>query len=335
LDTPWKRANTDWLRDAKWGTMTHFLSDPPGWTTDPNLTGDEWNRRVDAVDVDRLAAQVAETGAGYHVFTVGQNTGYYCAPNETYDAIVGKPSKLSRRDLVGELAVALARRGVRTIAYSPACAPIADRKAVEALKFTPSWDMTNNGLPPGTYLTAPEVDDRLSEALRNWEAVVRDWSIRWGSSIAGWWIDGCYYADRLYRHADAPNFRSFAEALKSGNPDSIVAFNPGVKMPVVSLTEYEDYTAGELNDLWIGNKWQPLQRFIDGAQLHVMTYLGDTWCEGAARIGVDIAAGFTNHIIKHEGVVTWDTPVQPDGLIPDSFRDTLNGIGKAVLAVRS
>jgi len=29
-------------------------------------------------------------------------------------------------------------------------------------------------------------------------------------------------------------------AAKAGNPDSIIAFNPGVKTPVISLTEHEE-----------------------------------------------------------------------------------------------
>ena len=41
-------------------------------------------------------------------------------------------------------------------------------------------------------------------------------------------------------------FRSFVEACKSGNPDSLVAFNPGVCNPIISITEYEDYAAGEV-----------------------------------------------------------------------------------------
>jgi len=330
MTSPWIRANTDWFCNAKWGTMTHFLTDPASSTAAAELSVDDWNRRVDSVDVDRLADQISATGSGYHIFTLGQNSGFFCSPNETYDAIVGKPSKLSRRDLVGELASALGRRGVRTIAYLPSHAPAHDRTAVEALKFTPQWDMSNTGIVPGSYLSAPGIDARLTEALRNWEAVIGDWSKRWGASVAGWWFDGCYHADKLYRHEDAPNFRSFAEAAKSGNADSIVAFNPGVKIPVISMTPYEDYTAGELNDLWIGNKWQQPKSFIDGAQLHVLTYLGHWWGEGPIRLDIDSAAGYTNHINKYDGVVTWDIPITRNGLIPEPFLEILAGIGSRV-----
>ncbi len=104
------RASTDWLRDRKWGLFMHFLAAPAsGGPADFGV--DEWNRQVDAFDVERLATQAAEVGAGYFFLTIGQNTGYYCSPSATYDALVGRqPSRLSRRDLVADLSAALARR---------------------------------------------------------------------------------------------------------------------------------------------------------------------------------------------------------------------------------
>jgi hypothetical protein len=52
-----------------------------------------------------------------------------------------------------------------------------------------------------------------------------------GTKVSGWWIDGCYFADEMYRHEGNPSFRSFTAALKAGNPNGIVAFNPGVVVP--------------------------------------------------------------------------------------------------------
>ena len=47
---------------------------------------------------------------------------------------------------------------------------------------------------------------------------------RWGKKVAGWWFDGCYFPDSMYRSADPPNFPSFAAAARSGNPDSCVTW---------------------------------------------------------------------------------------------------------------
>ena len=134
------------------------------------------------------------------------------------------------------MAAELARRGVRTIAYMPAGPPAQQRAAVEALGCTPKWDATGWGIGPGTFLRRREVDERLSEFQRNWEAVIREWSLRWGKLVAGWWVDGAYFADRMYRHEDAPNFRSFAEAMKAGNSEAVVAFNPGVMVVCLKMS---------------------------------------------------------------------------------------------------
>ena len=101
----------EWLHQARWGVMTHYLGAPPSTAGGADLTAEAWNKQVDAFDVPGLVDQLASTGAKYLLFTIGQNSGHYCAPNATYDRIVGiRPSKCSRRDLVADLSNAL-RRG--------------------------------------------------------------------------------------------------------------------------------------------------------------------------------------------------------------------------------
>ena len=231
----------DWFHDARWGVMTHYLGAPPSSSGGKDLTAEMWNRQVDAFDVPGLADQVASTGAKYLLFTIGQNSGHYCAPNATYDRLVGiSPSKCSRRDLVAELAVELKKRDVRLLVYLPSGAPAADVEARKKL----GWLWGRSG---GWQLPGEPVGGRLADFQRKWESIIREWSLRWGKDVAGWWIDGCYFADEMYRFDDEPNFASFAAALRAGNPDAIVAFNPGVRVPVIAYTKYEDYTAGEVN----------------------------------------------------------------------------------------
>ena len=56
------RSNADWFRDAKWGLFMHFLAArASGGAADFDVA--EWNRQVDAFDVERLAAQCEEVGA--------------------------------------------------------------------------------------------------------------------------------------------------------------------------------------------------------------------------------------------------------------------------------
>ncbi len=62
-----------------------------------------------------FAENCKEAGAGYVMFALGQNDGYYCSPNHAFDSIVGiAPGDLcSKRDLPADLFNALDKRGIR------------------------------------------------------------------------------------------------------------------------------------------------------------------------------------------------------------------------------
>jgi len=308
------RADTDWFKEAGWGVFTHYL-------TKPETTAERWNELVEDFDLDGLVDQLASTGAPYYFITIGQNSGHFCAPNETYDAIVGiQPSKCSRRDLVGDLYEALHKKGIELLVYLPAGAPAHDKVACERLEW--EWGFEGEwGGPAG-----PRTGKRLAAFQKKWEAVIADWSRRWGTKVRGWWFDGCYFADEMYRHPDPPNFESFAASAKAGNPDALVAFNPGVKVPVVCHSEFEDYTAGEISDAF------PVcpGRWVDGAQYHILSYLGSNWCRGdRPRFSDEFVIGYTKDTCAAGGVVTWDVPILETGLIPDAFVDQLKKLGAA------
>lgn len=59
----------EWFHQAKYGIFFHFLSGGE-WTPE------EWNAWVDAVDVEKVADQAKEVGAGYVIVTLGQNQVY-------------------------------------------------------------------------------------------------------------------------------------------------------------------------------------------------------------------------------------------------------------------
>jgi hypothetical protein len=281
---------------------------------------------VDGFDVDAAAAQLATWGVPYCILTLGQNSGHYCSPNATYDSIVGiRPSKCSRRDLVADFAAALRRHNIRLIAYLPSGAPAADPVAVQAF----GWEWGYNVPWPNGW--APEYRDckRLADFQQKWEAVIREWSLRWATHVAGWWIDGCYFAEEMYRHADAPNFASFAAALKAGNPAAIVAFNPGVFAPVICHSEVEDFTAGEIsvNFPLCPGRW--VARNGHQAQWHVLSWIGDQPGVGQPRLPVEFVIGYTRHANHHGGVITWDVPTDAHGLIQPPFTDILTQLARA------
>ncbi|HEY3377446.1 MAG TPA: alpha-L-fucosidase, partial [Armatimonadota bacterium] len=289
---------TDWFHQAQWGVFTHYL-------TTPDLPVDDWNRLIDDFDVPALAAQLASVGARYYCLTIGQNSGHFCAPNATYDRYVGiTPSKCSRRDLVADIYRALEPYGIKMLVYLPSGAPDQDPTAIAGL----DWQR-------GPF--------RNREFQQKWEAVIREWSERWGDNVHGWWYDGCYYADAMYRQPDAPNFASFAAATRAGNPQSLVAFNPGVQAPAF-FTEAEDYTAGEVNEaaaVECNGRWVE-----GGIQWHMLSFLGPTWGAYPPRFSAAQVLEITRNIIARDGVVTWDVPIQKSGLIPPEFLAQLAAI---------
>jgi len=307
---------TVWMKEAQWGVMTHYLADwmARQYTIDMNV--EKWNEMVDSFDVEGLAEQIHSTGAGYLILTVGQNSGYTLSPNTTYDRLVGvQPSKCSRRDLILDMAKALQKYNIKLIAYLPSGAPGRDRAAVEAL-----------GYHPGPH--------RNREFQLKWEQVIREWSLRWGEHVAGWWFDGCYWPNAMYRHPDAPNFESFAAAARAGNPRSVIAFSRGVIDRVLSITPHEDYMGGEIDEIETSRLWRiEADGRVDGARVHKLSYLGQKWGAGEPRYE-DLEAvviPWTRRIIDVGGCVTWDVPIRPDGLIPELYLNQLKTIGKAVV----
>src|SRR4051812_48039888 len=125
-----------WMRDARWGVMSHYLADWRARADKEPANVEHWNDLIDHFDVEGLADQLKSVGAGWYLISIGQNSGYFLSPNAAYDTIVGlAPSKLSRRDLVADLAGALGKRGIRLMVYLPSGAPAGDRVAREKLQW--------------------------------------------------------------------------------------------------------------------------------------------------------------------------------------------------------
>lgn len=301
-----------WMQEAQWGIMTHYLADWQARSNGLTMSVEQWNKMVDGFDVEGLASQLHSVGARYYQISLGQNSGYYLSPNATYDKIAGiQPSKLSRRDLIAALYEALHKRGIRLMVYLPSGAPGQDKVASAALEW-------RNGPYPN------------QEFQRKWEQIVRTWSERWGRKVDGWWFDGCYFPNSMYRLAEAPNFASFAAAARAGNPDAAVAFNPGVIYRMLSLTPYEDFTAGEIDKPELVTIRRAADGKIDGTQVHMLSYLGTTWGMGEPRFTAEQVIGYTRKVREAGGAVTWDVPIGLNGTISQPFLDQLAALGKAL-----
>jgi len=295
--------------EGGYGFFLHFLSE--NCQGNIPMTPARWNAITELVDVDLLAEQVHSGGASYFFITLGQNSGYYCAPNPTLDRLCGRSkngSHSSRRNLVTDLADALQKYHIPLGVYLPCHAPAHDNAAMVALHGIPSWDYHLWSPADQAGLTHyAEKDPRLKSFLRNWELIVEDWSRQFGNKIFAWWFDGCFYRKKLYDFPDEPNFISLAKAAKRGNAKALFAINAGVERNPQKITDCEDYTAGETNDPENCCCVKPL---VDKIRYHVLTFAGSDWHTLPFRYNAKRMAAISANIINGGGCVSWDLPYE-------------------------
>ena len=291
------------MRAAKYGVFIHYL---PG--------GAGWQSAVDSFGVETFAGQMAEAGADYVFITLGQNHGYYCSPNETYESFTGyqKNQRCSRRDLPMELADALSKHHIRLMLYLPSRAPQQDPQAMQGLSDV------------GQEKPAPQ------EFTRKWSAVIREWSMRYGTRISGWWFDGAYNTAGWDDLSKAYNWKTWADACRAGNPNNLLAFNSGTdpKRAFLSLSKQDDYTAGEQTD-WKANPQQfPAPA---GVQWQILSHLGPNWGKAEAPRSSDAAMiDYIRTVNAQGGVVTMDVSVSTDGKVFAPHLDQLRAIKAAL-----
>ncbi len=296
--------NTDWLKDAKYGVFMHFL---PGDTQDL--------ARVKEFEVEGLARQLETLGAKYFVITLGQNSGFFNAPNATYDRYTGYAAgeRCSTRDLPLDLHEALKPKGIRLMLYLPCQTPNQDARAQRAF-----------GLAEGKRDQPIDL-----EFAKKWAQVIQEWSDRYGDKVAGWWFDGGYKSVRFNEEIA----ETYAKAVKHGNPKAIVTFNPGVRL--IRHTQAEDYTAGELNEPF---DVLPASRWVEGSQWHALTYLGSRWSGRDTRYPAEKWARWASTAVAKGGAVTldmgpnWNPQAGPIGALAEAQMAQVRAVWDAVRA---
>ena len=307
---------TDWFYRGKYGIMMHFLGDY-------RSTDESWDEKVNAFDCEGLAKQLHECGANHLLFTISQCGGRFCMPIASYDKVLreaGMNKKLcSDRDLVADLITALDKYGINLMLYAAAEGPIAG----ELVDIFPWSHRTGPG---------PGFTDKYFTMLR-------EISLRYGEKVRGWWIDGCYphypqfssgdlkITDALkpqFSIADTEFCLGLTDALQAGNPNSMVALNPGIV--VSKVTSGQEYTCGEADKF----NFYPEDRFIDGAQWHVLTYLGPWWGDAHCGHSTIELVNYTKACTDKGGVLTFDISYGPTGLIVPEHFDQLKVVKRFV-----
>jgi alpha-L-fucosidase len=305
-----------WLAQGSYGLMVHYLISPARNTPEEKTA--EFSRIVEGFDLDAFMAQFESAKADWLIFTIGQNTGYYCSPNAYLDAAC--PGHTSKRDLVLEIATRVRALGKRFIAYLPSEVYGQSDEIHAAFAWNPADQ---------------------SEFQRRYQQFVRAYAEKLGGLLDGWWFDGCYtwepFHNSLY---DWPNW--FA-AARAGNPNAIVCFNDGAFCinRVKPVTPLEDYHAGEVHQLVNGKiklghepdspLYLPDSQFIDGVQWHALVPVDSTFEGGAPyHYSDEELLGFIKACKSVKGAVTLNLPIGLDGRIPEDSIAQMQRLGRAL-----
>ena len=203
------RSSAKWLADAQYGLMFQWGE----WGYPEHGEAKPWPKMIDDFNVVKFADMVQSTGAGYVIWSATWRTYYFPAPIQAIERIM--PGRTSKRDLIGELAEALNRRGIKLMLYYH-CG-YGDRE----------WQTHNFGTNDANQIGT----DALFR--KNWVSIITEVGERYGSRLAGWFIDEGWYPSP---------FEEQNRALKAGYPGRIVSFNDWVRP---RLTDFEDVEFGE------------------------------------------------------------------------------------------
>ena len=291
---------TNWFKNAKYGLNVAFFPENYPQFKQKDFSDGTWNKMVDDFDVKGFVSDVLKTGAKYLIFSVGQASGYYTSPSSVFTtATKTKVGEfVPRRDLVKDIAVALKKYNIPLLAYVGVEGPIA--------------------APPKITSTFPAKNDQADDENRQtFNAMIREWSGRWGTNVAGWWLDGCYpwVAGFGNTPTGEANVDAVISATKWGNKQAISTCNPSIEI-FKALSVKQDFMAGEEEYF----HRYPRGRFVEHKgqriQWHVMSFLGKNWSEASStRYSKRQLVEYVKGATQLGGVVTIDTAVTPKGRI--------------------
>lgn len=316
-----RAARTEFLRKGGYGFFYHFHYREQWLNPEEERLADDyyricrdWNKVVENFDVEETARLLHSWNAGFFYLTIGQNAGYYCAPNSVYDRITGRSGKdslCSRRDLISDLADALKKYEIPLIVYttsnSPARCPEISRK-LHFCKRNPD-----------------------PEFIRLWSEIHREWAERWGEKIAGWWVDGSAgitqnLFERKRRDGAQKEERTlntmFRDALRAGNPSAAIAWN----LPQEMESDYEeDYTAREFNrNNWVTFRFENGPFTENGQQYHQLAFIGKNWCRMPIAMDAETMVNATRAVNDNHGAIGWDLPIYTDGRIAEDAKQLVD-----------
>jgi hypothetical protein len=223
---PYVRANTDWLAKCRFGIGIHWTAQ----TVPRNGPPKPFHKAAADFDLTGFMDAVEHAGADYVLFTSAHALQKLPAPNPVLDKIL--PGRTCERDLIGEMADALAAKQKHLLVYyNHSCNVKQDAVWEQAVGYH-----------------APD-KNRFADNLMDIVSWMGD---RYRDKIKAWWFDSPYSLDPRGPHnsvtTDMTGFQfpweRFTVAAKVGRPARLVTYNAGVNQTFL-YTTHQDYWAGE------------------------------------------------------------------------------------------
>jgi len=294
-------AGTEWLAADRYGLMFHWTSETKPETGAPK----SYQLAVRDFDVERFAQVVVEMGARHVVFTTSHAGFYFPGPNTTIDSIL--PGRTCDRDLIGDIATALNKRGIKLfLYYHPGHDDV------------PWWSRTHFG-------------ENKAEFFRQWCAIIREIGQRYGERLAGFWFDDAAFTYYPFN----PPWEEMTRAAKAGNAARLVIYNSWV-LPRVN--DFYEVFAGENSfskEVIEGGGFLPVGgtgKFIGGPQQglqgHITTFVEGDWGHykldtpiGPPHFSAERLIAGIHDCIRRKNVPTFDIEIYQDGTIsPQTFQ---------------
>jgi len=314
---PYVRTNTDWLARCRYGVGLHWTAQTVPRTGNPL----PFPKAVEAFHVKALVERLVYAGADYLLFTSTHALQMLPAPHPVIDKIL--PGRTCQRDLIGELAEALAAKGMPLLVYyNHSCNGAQDSPWEKALGYH---------------------DGDKSRLARNLLEIVGWMGEHYREKIRAWWFDSPYSLDLRGPHnsvtTDMKGFQfpweRFTVAAKRGHPARLVTYNAGVNQTFL-YTTHQDYWAGELVDL----ARPPTGRYhpANGLQWFGWTCLEDrAWVHHrldteipAPLYADDQLAAFVRTCNRHQAPMTFNVGIYQDGAMAERSVEQLHRLDTAL-----
>lgn len=248
----------------------------------------------------------------------GADGARYVAPHSILDTLCPGATPTGR-DLFLEMAVPLKQAGCKVMVYmateGPSKLKHGSEKAFDydpVLQISPNVEAWKNYVLNDLYPGGLETDiEKLKKAYAN--IIVNEYAERYGTLIDGWWFD----------HAGEGNIPLLDSIVKSHNPNAIVAYNSGQKVPLINNNPpYENYTFGhptpvktapassDVNLPMVTSVESTPDGYFENSNSYSLGHLympaQEQWNSGALVWPLAKAIDWKSRVLKAKGAWTWN-----------------------------